>query len=86
MLQLLQDGTHRTVTLGNDLSKKQEPQIIVRGHTWMGCKLADGGQWALMGTTMAPGFDQADYEQGYRDQLIALHPEASELITQYTRD
>ena len=28
-----------------------------------------GGKWALMGTTMSPGFDYADYEIGDREQL-----------------
>ncbi len=86
MLQLQADGSHRTLTLGNRLAEGEQPQIAVRGHTWMGCKLAPGGQWALMGTTMSPGFDYADYEPGVRDQLITQYPTASDLIRDYTRE
>jgi uncharacterized protein len=85
MLQLLTDGSSRTVTLGKDLLNGQQPQVVVRGHVWQGCRLAPGGKWALMGTTMSPGFDYADYETGDRVTLAALYPGAAENIRQYTK-
>ena len=85
MLQLLPDGSSRTITLGSDLAGGQQPQVMVRGGVWQGCKLASGGKFALMGTTMSPGFDYADYETGVRDELIAQYPGAAELIRDYTR-
>jgi predicted cupin superfamily sugar epimerase len=85
MLQLLPDGSSRTITLGSDLAGGQQPQVVVRGGVWQGCKLASGGKFALMGTTMSPGFDYADYETGVRDELIAQYPGAAELIRDYTR-
>jgi predicted cupin superfamily sugar epimerase len=85
MLKLLPDGSSRTITLGSDLAGGQQPQVVVRGGVWQGCKLASGGKFALMGTTMSPGFDYADYETGVRDGLIAQYPGAAELIRDYTR-
>ena len=85
MLQLLPDGSSRTITLGSDLAGGQQPQVVVRGGVWQGCKLASGGKFALMGTTMSPGFDYADYETGDREQLIAQYSGAAELIRDYTR-
>ena len=85
MLQLRPDGDWRTITLGPDLANDQEPQVVVRGHVWQGSRLAPGGKWALMGTTMSPGFDYKDYEQGVREQLAAQYPEAAEMIREYTR-
>jgi predicted cupin superfamily sugar epimerase len=85
MLQLHPDGEVQTVTLGHDLAAGHQPQVVVRGGVWQGCKLAPGGAWALMGTTMSPGFDYADYETGIRDELITQYPEAAKLIRQYTR-
>ena len=64
MLQLHPDGKTQTVTLGHDLAAGHQPQVVVRGGVWQGCRLAAGGEWALMGTTMSPGFDYADYETG----------------------
>ncbi len=85
MLQLLPDGTAKTITLGPDLLNGQQPQVIVRGQVWQGCRLAPGGQWALMGTTMSPGFDRRDYEHGEPEQLLAQYPGAAVTIRAYTR-
>src|ERR1700733_2012061 len=85
MLQLLPDGTSRTVTLGSDLMQGHQPQVVVRGHVWQGCRLAPDGKWALMGTTMSPGFDYADYEIADREALCAQYAEAVQLIRQYTK-
>ena len=85
MLQLHPDGESKAVTLGHDLAARHQPQVVVRGRVWQGCRLAGEGKWALMGTTMSPGFDYADYETGVRDELIAQYPGVEELIRQYTR-
>lgn len=85
MLQLCPDGSSCTVTLGDDLLGGQRPQVVVRGHVWQGCKLVPGGQWALMGTTMSPGFDYADYEDSDRERLTAQYPDAADLIRGYTK-
>jgi uncharacterized protein len=85
MLQLHPDGTSRTVTLGTDLADGQEPQVVVRGNVWQGCRLVSGGKWALLGTTMSPGFDYADYVTGVREELIAQYPDVAEMIRRYSR-
>ncbi|HZD31690.1 MAG TPA: cupin domain-containing protein [Candidatus Angelobacter sp.] len=85
MLQLHPEGKVETVTLGHDIAADHQLQVVVRGGIWQGCRLAQGGQWALLGTTMSPGFDYADYETGARKELAALYPQMAELIRQYTR-
>lgn len=85
MLQLHPDGTTAMVTLGQDLASGQQPQVVVRGGVWQGLRLAPGGKWALLGTTMSPGFDYADYETGVREELAAQYPEVAEEIGRYTR-
>jgi predicted cupin superfamily sugar epimerase len=85
MLQLLPDGTARTITLGSDLSSGHQPQVVVRGGVWQGSRLVPGGKFALMGTTMSPGFDLADYEHGSTEQLIAQYPSQAEMIRTYKK-
>lgn len=85
MLQLHPSGEFETVTLGHDLRARQQPQVVVRGGVWQGCCLAPQGKWALLGTTMSPGFDYSDYQNGIRNDLIAQFPAAEQLIRQYTR-
>ena len=85
MLQLQRDGSSQTITIGPDLAGGQRPQVVVRGGVWQGSRLAPGGKWALMGTTMSPGFDYADFHIGDREELMAQYPRVAEMIRQYTR-
>src|SRR5262249_23218313 len=73
MLQLFPDGSGRAITLGPDLRAGQQPQAVVPGGVWQGSSLVPGGSFALLGTTMAPGFDFADFEAGERAGLLAAY-------------
>jgi predicted cupin superfamily sugar epimerase len=86
MLQLLPDGSFRTVVIGSDLVAGMEPQWVVPGGVWQGCRLREGGRLALMGTTMSPGFDPADFEPGVRASLLAEYPGARDAILKLTRE
>jgi predicted cupin superfamily sugar epimerase len=84
-LRLFPDGRAETVRLGTPLLEGMQLQTLVPGGVWQGSRLVRGGKFALMGTTMAPGFDPADYEQGNRDRLTAAYPESRDLIEALTR-
>jgi predicted cupin superfamily sugar epimerase len=84
MLQLWPDGSSRVVILSNDLAAGHEPQLVVPAGVWQGCRLVRGGDWALMGCTVAPGFDYADFVLGDRAQLITSYPAHTEMIEALT--
>jgi predicted cupin superfamily sugar epimerase len=84
MLQLWPDGSTRTLTLGTDLKAGQVPQLVVPGGVWQGSVLADGGSWALLGATMAPGFDYADYIAADRAELTGRYPGVAPMIERLT--
>ena len=86
MLQLHPGGASKRVIIGNDLLAGQSPQLIVERGIWQGSRLVPGGAWALLGCTVAPGFEFEDYSEGHRHQLIAHWPEESELIHALTRN
>lgn len=71
---------------GNNLAQGQSPVKAIPGGTWLGSRLMPGGSWALMGVTIAPGFDPVDYAIGQRKELISKYPEQEPLITVLTRD
>jgi len=60
--------------------------VVVPRDVWQGARLVPGGRLALLGTTVAPGFDYADYETGERAALLARHPAARDLIVALTRE
>lgn len=81
---LLDGAAGRVITLGSDVLNGQLPQVVVPAGTWQGSCLRDGGRFALMGTTMAPGFDFTDWQGGERAELIASYPTFAERITRLT--
>ncbi|MHB1557975.1 MAG: cupin domain-containing protein [Isosphaeraceae bacterium] len=85
MLQLFPDGSGCEVLIGSDVLAGQQPQVIVPPGIWQGSRLEPGVQFALLGATMAPGFDYADYEQGRRGGLLAQYPEHAQRIAELTR-
>ena len=84
MLQLHPDGSGERVVIGNRLRDGTRPQVMVPGASWQGARLTAGGEFALMGTTMSPGFDFDDFEAGERDSLQAAWPEHAGLIAALT--
>jgi len=87
MLLLYADGRAETVILGPDPLAGQHPQFTVPHGTWMGARpvKASPEAYGFFGTTMAPGFDPADFEPGYREELSAQYPAFQALIAQLTR-
>jgi hypothetical protein len=85
MLVLKPDGTGETVLIGKDIVSGMHLQYVVPGGVWQGSRLAPGGKFALMGTTMAPGFDPTDFELGSRNELSTRYPGFAKLISLLTR-
>lgn len=84
MLQLHPDGSSEVLTLGQDILGGQRIQVVVPGGTWQGSFLEEGGEFALLGCTVAPGFEYADYEHGSRQELLDRYPDRRDLIVRLT--
>jgi uncharacterized protein len=85
MLILKPDGSGETLLMGQDIASGMRLQHVVPGGVWQGSRLAPGGKFALLGTTMAPGFDPTDFELGARKELNARYPAYAKLIAVLTR-
>lgn len=72
MLQLHPDGSAEMHVLGVDLDVGMRPQVVVPGNTWQGCRLRNGGRFALLGCTVAPGFDFRDFHVATVEELERL--------------
>lgn len=84
LVMLQPQGTYLTVTLGHDLAAGEQCQVVVPARNWQGARVKPAGQWALMGCTVAPGFEFADWELGTRDALLTQFPQAADWILQLT--
>ncbi len=86
MLQLHPNGQASMHILGTDIPRGQRPQVVAPRGTWQGTRLLPGGSFALLGCTVSPGFDFADYEHGRRRELLALYPDCAQDIIDLTPD
>ena len=66
-------------TLGSDLKTSQVPQKIVPAGLWQGARLFPGGKFALMGTTVSPGFEYSELEIANKHDLESLPKHANYL-------
>ena len=85
MLQLWPDGSGKRVLIGTDIESGMAPQEVVPHGVWQGARLVAGGKFALLGCTVSPGFEYADYESGSRNHLCEAYPAYREMILGLTR-
>jgi predicted cupin superfamily sugar epimerase len=80
------DETYSSIQLGNDLDAGEDLQAVVRAGCWFASHVADWKSFALVGCTVAPGFDFQDFEMGKRPELVARFPRHRELIERLARE
>jgi len=85
MLQLWPDGSSRVVMLGPDLKAGQHVQMLVPAGVWQGTRLVGDGKVALLGCSVVPGFNFADYVSGSYAELSAKWPAEEGKIRLLTR-
>jgi uncharacterized protein len=71
--------------LGNGPDAGEVFQAAVKAGCWFGSRLKDGNGFALVGCTVAPGFEFADFELAKRSKLTAAYPQHGKLIAELTR-
>jgi predicted cupin superfamily sugar epimerase len=83
---LLRDGEPGTVArLGRDVEAGERPQIVISTGTWFAAELAPEVSHCLIGCTVAPGFDFADFELVHGPELAARFPAHAARIGRMTR-
>ena len=81
------EGILKTMTLGRDLEEGQRPQFVVPAGVWQAAKpTVEKIGFTLVGCTVAPGFDFADFEMPVRAELGRLFPQHAAAIQVLTRD
>jgi len=81
---LTQEGDYSFVMIGNDFSKGEIPQHVVIGGNWFAAEVLEENAYSLVGCTVSPGFDFADFVLPKRNELINEFPRRSEIITKLT--
>ena len=76
---------YAAVKLGREFERGQSYQAIVPAGGWFAAAVDNPVSYSLVGCTVAPGFDFADFEMADRKQLSTLFPAHQKLIEKYTR-
>ena len=83
-IHVLDDGEHRAIDLGRFEGEVQPQAIVSAGH-WFGAEVLSGPHgYALVGCTVAPGFEFGQFELAERKALLRDHPEHKALIVSFT--
>jgi predicted cupin superfamily sugar epimerase/mannose-6-phosphate isomerase-like protein (cupin superfamily) len=87
MLLLYPDGHGRKLTIGPNFLAGDFQQFTVPHGVWQGSapRGSADGAYSFAGTQLSPGFDYADFEIGYRDELQREYPAFADDIGRLTR-
>ena len=86
LTMISEEGELSTIKIGNDIANGEVPQTVVPKGYWFAAKVEQPESYALLGCTVAPGFDFQDFELAERAKLIAKFPQHKDIITTLTRD
>ena len=78
-------GEYSKIRLGNDLDNGEVLQEVVKAGCWFASEVESAGGFALVGCTVAPGFDFDDFEMGNRAELVQRFPACEPIIRRLTR-
>jgi predicted cupin superfamily sugar epimerase len=78
-------GAYTTLLLGRNFRAGEQPQAVVKAGCLFGATVNDPRSYALVGCTVAPGFDFDDFTVPSREQLTIQYPQYRHLIERLTR-
>ena len=83
--ELENDGRLIKHYLGSDLEKGQSLFCVVKGGNWFASEVMENSNYSLVGCTVSPGFDFADFELAKKEMLSGLYPTHKTLIHRLCR-
>ncbi len=78
-------GKPEAIRLGSNPEKGEVFQAVVKAGVWFGSRPAPGSAYSLVGCTVAPGFDFADFEMPGQQWFLNAFPQHAELVMGLTR-
>jgi predicted cupin superfamily sugar epimerase len=86
-LHAFAETQHTCHRLGRDLSAGERPMAVIAAGVWQAARVPEGPihGYALVGCTVAPGFDFADFELPSREDMLHRLPAHAEWVRTLTR-
>ena len=80
--QIDTQGEYTRHVVGADWEQGEHFQAVVPAGAWFAAEST--GAYSLVGCTVAPGFEFADFALGQRQRLVELYPQYKRLIERFT--
>lgn len=80
-----EQGNYSCVRLGRKVHEGEVFQFVVPAHCWFASEPAPAVEFSLVGCTVAPGFDFADFEMARAETLIKQYPRHQSIIQRLCR-
>ena len=85
-IHVIEEGGHyRCIKLGRKMQQGEQFQFTVPAGAWFASEPEAGTAFALVGCTVAPGFDFEDFEMGTRETLLRHYPQHASVIGRLCR-
>ncbi len=85
VIEISEEGSVKSTFIGSNLEKNEMFQYTVKANTWFGSRVKVGGNFSLVGCTVAPGFEFDDFEMAERNVLQKKFPQNNKIIEEMTR-
>lgn len=79
------EGNLTTQYIGSDIANGELLQTVIPARSWFAIRVVAPDSFALIGCTVAPGFEFEDFELAKREDMVKEFPQHKELITKFTR-
>lgn len=79
------DGNLSSHSLGKSLNEETSLQFTIPKQSWFAAAPDDKNSFSLVGCSVYPGFDFADFELGNRDELLKVYPQHESIIKKFTK-
>jgi predicted cupin superfamily sugar epimerase len=82
----LHQAQHASISLGSNICEGEHLQVTIPAGVWFAARPKKNTSYALVGCSVSPGFDFADFELATRAELLRDYPGSEEIVQILTRD
>ena len=77
-------GEYSYYKVGNNPDNNEILQLVIPHGNWFASCVSQPDSYSLIGCTVSPGFDFADFTLANQEDLINLYPQHKKIIRQFT--
>jgi predicted cupin superfamily sugar epimerase len=85
LIHIIANNQYSCIKLGSNIDVGETFQYVVPAGAWFASEPAANSRFSLVGCTVAPGFDFADFEMADKQNLLEAYSQFSDIIARLCR-